>query len=513
MQIGSSSLLSGALSRSMSDLKASFNTLTWQLSSGQVSQTYGGLGAGRSTSLAMHAQISQLQGYTNTIANVDLRIGTASTALTRLNTLASEQRSGTTLTNATIVAGGQTQAQIDARSRLDEALSVLGTDVAGSYLFGGRATDKNPVASADTILDGDGTALGLRGVIAERRTADIGTVNLDTSGAASVGRLNVSAAGGSSFTLAEDGTHPFGFKLVGGSTTMTGATISTPSGSPPSQTVSLGAQPTDGQTITLTMALPDGTTTDVTLTASANASPDDSGQFQIGATAAETAANLRNAVLGRLDTESQTTLSAASSVVAAQDFFAGGPNTPPKRVDITPPATAATATALRDATPTDTVVWYQGDDDPSVGARQSATAKVDTSLSVDYGVRANEPGIAKLVGTLALFAAEVAPAGDANATARNTALADRVRTALAPDNSAGSVTAITTELAGAQRVADAAKDRHKTAIATAQDLVAGVEQSDDNTVAASLLAVQTRLQASYQMTSMLSKLTLVNFLG
>src|SRR5205823_6812678 len=134
-----------------------------------------------------------LQGYTDTIANVDLRINTLSTSLTRLNTLASEQRSGTDLTDTTITANGQTQAEIDARSRLDEALSVLGTDIDGSYLFGGRATDKNPVASADTILDGNGTQLGLRGVIAERRAADIGTVNPDPAGPATVGRLDISA--------------------------------------------------------------------------------------------------------------------------------------------------------------------------------------------------------------------------------------------------------------------------------------------------------------------------------
>ena len=45
-----------------------------------------------------------------------------------------------------------------------------------------------------------------------------------------------------------------------------------------------------------------------------------------------------------------------------------------------------------------------------------------------------------------------------------------------------------------------------------QDLVDSVEKADDQTVAASILTVQTRLQASYQTTAMLSQLALVNYL-
>jgi hypothetical protein len=211
--------------------------------------------------------------------------------------------------------------------------------------------------------------------------------------------------------------------------------------------------------------------------------------------------------------ESRTTLAAASSVVASKDFFAAGPNTPPKRVDTTPPATLATATALRDATPTDTVVWYTGDDDPTISARDSSTAQVDNAISINFGVRANEEGVANVVRTFAMFAAEVYTASDPDAAKRNSALSDRVRSALQPKNDVGSITAISTELAGAQNSADAAKGRITIAANTAQDLVDSVEKADDQTVAASILTVQTRLQASYQTTAMLSKLSLVNYLG
>src|SRR4051812_36479583 len=203
MRVGTTSLLSPTLGRAMTDLRATYDDLTRQLSSGKVSQTHGGLGSGRSTSLAMHAQISAMDGYRATIQAVDLRVNTLSTSLTRLNKMASEQRSDTDPTDTTLITNGQTRAQVDARLHFDEALSLLGTDIAGSYIFGGRATDKSPVETADKILDGDGTKVGLRAVIAERRLADVGTVDTDLAGADSVGRIGISAMSGSTFTLSE----------------------------------------------------------------------------------------------------------------------------------------------------------------------------------------------------------------------------------------------------------------------------------------------------------------------
>jgi hypothetical protein len=512
MQIGTSSMLSVTLGRAMTDLRAAFDDLTRQMSSGRLADTYGGLGSGRTMSLAMRAKISEMEGYHSTIQMVDLRVNTLSTSLTRLATMAAEQRSDTDPADTTLIVDGQTRAQVDARHRFEEALSLLGTDIVGSYVFGGRSTQRSPVLTADKILDGDGTAVGLRGVIAERRLADRGTVDVDLAGSDSVGRLTIGASTGSAFTIAEDGVHPFGFKLGGATTTIPGATISAPAGSPPSIDVGLSSQPSEGQAVRLTLALPDGTSEDIVLTASADATANDGSQFQIGTSVAATLDNLRAAIVAALDTRSQTVLAAASSVVAARDFFAAGPQTPPKRVDLTPPASAATATALRDATAADTVLWYTGDDDPALGARDSLSSRIDSGISVDTGVRANEEGIAKVVRTFALFAAEVYSPGDPNRQARNLALSDRVRTALQPDSSVGSLTAITTELSGAQRAAKAADSRLATALNAAKDLIDGVEKADDQTVAASLLTVQTRLQASYQTTAMLSKLTLVNFL-
>ena len=66
---------------------------------------------------------------------------------------------------------------------------------------------RQPVATTDHILNGDGLKAGLKQVIAERKQADLG--------ASGLGRLTVGAPTAASMSLAEDAVSPFGFKLVG----------------------------------------------------------------------------------------------------------------------------------------------------------------------------------------------------------------------------------------------------------------------------------------------------------
>src|SRR5262245_44425644 len=120
MTISATSMRSTILDRAMVDLRSSYDDLTRQLSSGKVSTTYGGLGSGRSLALAMQAKIAGMQGYQQTIDTVDLRVNMLSTSLTRLTTMASEQRSDIDPSDNTVISNGQTRAQIDARARFDE---------------------------------------------------------------------------------------------------------------------------------------------------------------------------------------------------------------------------------------------------------------------------------------------------------------------------------------------------------------------------------------------------------
>src|SRR3546814_20422713 len=95
-------------------------------------------------------------------------------------------------------------------------------------------------------------------------------------------------------SIAEDAAgSPFGFKLSNVTSTLAGATVSGPTGTPPAVDVAFGATlPNDGDTISLDLILPDGTSTTITLKATIN-SPAWAGEFTIGSDAPATAANFQ----------------------------------------------------------------------------------------------------------------------------------------------------------------------------------------------------------------------------
>ena len=73
--------------------------------------------------------------------------------------------------------------------------------------------------------------------------------------------------------------------------------------------------------------------------------------------------------------------------------------------------------------------WYTGEDGTDA-ARGTATARVDPSISVSYGARANEQGLRSIVQNLATLAAVSFAPNDPNAAAQSAALSQRVGTNL-----------------------------------------------------------------------------------
>ncbi|MFJ5369858.1 flagellin, partial [Bosea sp. CER48] len=230
----------------------------------------------------------------------------------------------------------------------------------------------------------------------------------------------------------------------------------------------------------------------------------------IGADPNATAANLRSSISAALGKEARTTLSAASSQVAAQDFFAGSLNSPPKRVP-GPPFDTATLPPTNAGAAATTVIWYRGDDgaDP---ARGTSTVQVDQGQVVGTGARANEEAFRVGLAQFAIMAAENFPAGDADSQARYEAMTARVSEKLGFGGSTQKPAEIITELGSAQTALASAKERHQNTKGYLTTTLSGVEDVTTEEVATQILALQTQLQASYQVTSMLSKLSLTNFL-
>jgi len=330
-----------------------------------------------------------------------------------------------------------------------------------------------------------------------------------TATAANFGLTTTSATPVETISVSEDTAGSlFGFKLAATTTTIAGATVTGPAGSPPGTTIDLaGHQPNTGDTVTVTFNLPDGTSEALTLRATTTNPPGDN-EFLIGADPAETTANLHTKLTSAIGKLAQTSLSAASAIAAANDFFNVDGANPPRRVDGPP---FDTATALIAGTSANTVTWYTGEAG-TLSARATAVTGIDTAMNVSYGMRANEEALRTPIANLAVFAAMTFSASDPNGQEHYTALTQRLQANLSEPAGTQKIADIETDLGGTQAAMAAAKDRHTQTKAALTDLLQDVEGAPIEEVGAQILAVQTSLQASLQTAALLANLSLVNYL-
>jgi flagellin-like hook-associated protein FlgL len=460
---------------SFKNLKSTLGTLQTQLATGKTAQTYAGLGSGALASMRLNARLSTLDGYSDAIQDAHTRINLASTGLTEISKLA--RSLGTTL------GGSQPSNEINrstgpitAMGDLAQAVDSLNADVNGRYLFSGRAADTQPVLSLKMLLNGDGTLDGLTQVVANRQTAD------DVTGTG----LLTATASGTSVTLAESAT-PYGFKIATASASASGLAVATSVGPPATTTINVTAQPSTGTSLSIDLTLPDGTSQTVMLEATSTGTTG-VGTFAVGATTAATAANIKSALDATLAKAASTTLSAASALRASTDFFGG---------------------AYSGAT---TVTWYRGDNGPD-SARETAPVQVGDTLRVAIGLRANEPGLRQVLSAFGALAVSSFPDTDPTSSARYDAFASKLSAVLGNDGGAAAVDRMTVDLGNASATVGMASERVRATKAQVQTLADAIDTVSPEKVAAELVATQTQLQASYQTTSTIAKMSLVDYLG
>jgi flagellin-like hook-associated protein FlgL len=496
MSVSSIGSTSGLALQQMLEMRSQFSDLQRQLSSGLKSDNYAGLGTDGGMTVSLRAQLSQIGSYDDTIDTVGTRIDLMTQVLQQMGNVGNDVKTAAEQninTNSTPVSVQQTS-----QSSLDELLGLLNSQAGDRYLFSGSATDQPAVESMDHILNGDGTRAGLKQVIDERRQADLGADGL--------GRLAVTSTGPGSVSVAEEAV-PFGLKLASASGSLTNGTVTGPSGSPAALSINFTGVPNAGDTVTLRFNLPDGSSENLTLTATTD-SPPGANQFTIGANAAATATNFQTALTTAIGKLAGGPLAAASAIAASQQFFDADANNPPQRVDGPP---FDTATGFVAGTAANTVIWYTGEAG-SGSARSTSTARVDPTLTISYGARANETAIRNLVQNTATLAAVTISSGDPNGAAESSALNTRLVARLTPDSSDQTTQSIATELATAANAMNSAKDRHQQTSSTLNSFLDQVQNAQPEDVGAQLLALQTRMQATMQTTAMLSQLSLVNYM-
>ena len=627
MSISSINYSSSVLGSQIRNINQQLTDLSTQLSTGKLSQNYSGMGTNEGFAIAGRAPISNIAAYTDTITNVNVSINLANTALQSLTKIRSTVQTGSANTAQDLNVNGQTVAQNTAAAQFGSMVGVLNTQTGNRYLFSGTAVNTQSVADAGDIINGTTTQAGFKAVMAERQAADLGATGM--------GRLVQTQPTPSSVQVSEDvAGSPFGLKIKAVSSTLTGATVTGPSGSPVSFSVDLnGTNPSNGDKLSVQFTLPDGTTEQIDLTAS-TATPTPLGSFAIDASVPvnpnNTAANLNTALNTAIKKLSNTSLVAASAVTAGDNFFntASSAIGTPKSNQAAPPAPISGATALSGTSPSDsispgfvagdtitvngttltfvssgatgnqlnvgdsiqtlmskidqitgtskpstihggsitintddaaslnitssntgalgslgfsatpvtatqpplrvgsspassattlvngsatTVKWYLGNDGPG-SPRSTAMARVDDSVTVQYGAQADEDAIRRQLQAIAVFGTfSTSPTGQYSG-GQVSALSLRVTQALTQQPGQQRIEDIQTDIAMAQNTMKDASTRQTQAKAQLQTIIDQAESAPPDQVASEILALQNALQASYQVTSKLAQLSLVKFL-
>jgi hypothetical protein len=192
--------------------------------------------------------------------------------------------------------------------------------------------------------------------------------------------------------------------------------------------------------------------------------------------------------------------------------FTSSPVTAPKaplRVD-TSSSSASAATSLVNGS-ADTVKWYTGNDGPG-SARSTAMARVDDSVTVQYGAQADEDAIRRQLQAIAVFGTfSTSPTGQYSG-GQIAALSVRTTQALTQQPGQQSLGDIQTDIAMAQNTMKDASTRQTQAKAQLQGIIDQAESASPDQVASEILSLQNALQASYQVTANLAQLSLVKFL-
>ncbi|MEP3602595.1 MAG: flagellar protein [Stappiaceae bacterium] len=497
MAINSVSYTPSSVGNLLTDLTSQYNDKTTQLATGRVSPTYGGLGESRSLSLSLTQSLTSIESYQTSISTASLRLEVMSLSLERMEAIRIEAKDTVDQNDYEVTREGKTTTQTTAKIALDEILNLLNSEVAGYHLFGGGHTSDTPVLDLDTILNGNTTQDGLLAVMEEYQLANLGALGN--------GRLTTSIAA-DVVTLTEDGAHDFGFDLAGVTSNLTNVTVTGPAGvDPDTIDVDFTGQPIEGEVISFELTLPNGSTTTVELTATDD--PGLQGGFVIGATANDTAVNFQNALNTALEESAQSTLKAASDLIAGNTFFDTFQGKEPLRVD-GPPFETATTTS---ANATDTISWYVGDN-TSGDPREDSRAAIDKNLTVSYGARANEGAFASMIESLAVFIAADFSAGDAQAESYYTALSSRANDQLVAKNDISGVATVAMEISAAYQTMDYTESRHQTIKVSYESQISDIEGIDQQRTAAELLQLETQVQASYRATSIMLNLTLADYL-
>lgn len=209
--------LIGQLGYASEQIAQTSATLTQQASDGLISDSVAKLGESTGTVLNLQPQLAQLSAYATNGSIANTRLSAASSSLTQLSSVA--QDLVTNLISLRGESGTAAQTALaalvsSAKDDLDEVGTLLNTEAAGSYVFGGGDGSTAPVADPQNMTSN---------TLATTTASAIG--NLDATGATAALQTILNAASGTGA-----GATPFASTLSTGAQEVmvgTGAQVAT----------------------------------------------------------------------------------------------------------------------------------------------------------------------------------------------------------------------------------------------------------------------------------------------
>jgi flagellar hook-associated protein 3 FlgL len=141
----------GSLIANASSVKQKLNTLTNQVSTGLIGDTYAGLGTGASISLDLRPQMANVQTWQNNVDASTGRMAVTQSAMANIQSITANfyaQLNNMDGVNASAV----DSIAASARDALSQVASQLDTQNGGVYVFAGQDTSNPPVPDPDNIL-------------------------------------------------------------------------------------------------------------------------------------------------------------------------------------------------------------------------------------------------------------------------------------------------------------------------------------------------------------------------
>jgi flagellar hook-associated protein 3 FlgL len=138
------------LIREFSNLQGQIQQIQTQVATNQKTQVYGDLGSQTSLDINLHNQATQVNDYTNTISQLQVRTGLVDSSLSIIHDAAS------TVQNLSFaspqVSANRINLVSQAKSAIDQINQRLQTQVDGRNLFGGTETQAQTMVPQSTLL-------------------------------------------------------------------------------------------------------------------------------------------------------------------------------------------------------------------------------------------------------------------------------------------------------------------------------------------------------------------------